>query len=196
MTSAALQQFTDAAKSLEPQIRASAEESEQTRRLSLPLIKAIAQAGLFRLWRPRSLGGEEVDAATAVRVIEEVSRIDGTTGWCLAIGSNTSLPSGYLPAQAARDIYGSDPDLVTAGTWPPLGEAVVTEGGYRATGRWPFASGCQHSEWIQGGCRILEGDQPRLRPDGTPVTRVLFFRAASLSVPPAATTCHTSSRVW
>jgi alkylation response protein AidB-like acyl-CoA dehydrogenase len=153
MTSAALQQFTDAAKSLEPQIRASAEESEQTRRLSLPLIKAIAQAGLFRLWRPRSLGGEEVDAATAVRVIEEVSRIDGTTGWCLAIGSNTSLPSGYLPAQAARDIYGSDPDLVTAALgrpWAkPLSQRAVTVP--PAGGRSPAAVS------IQSGSRAAAG---------------------------------------
>jgi alkylation response protein AidB-like acyl-CoA dehydrogenase len=174
--------FLEAVRELAPQIEASADESEQNRRLPMALVEAMAQAGLFRLWRPRSLGGDEVDVATGVQVIEAVSRIDGATGWCLAIGSNTSLLSGYLPSEAAREIYAGDPDIVTAGAWPPFGEAVVAPGGYRASGRWPFASGCHHSGWIQGGCRIVDGDQARLREDGTPVVRVLFFPATSCEI--------------
>jgi len=56
------------------------------------------------------------------------------------------------------------------------------DGGYRVTGRWPLGSGCQHCAWIVGGCRILDGDQPRLRADGTPVTRILFFPAAACEI--------------
>jgi alkylation response protein AidB-like acyl-CoA dehydrogenase len=174
--------FLDTVAALAPQIEAAADENERTRRLSVPLVGAMAQAGLFRLWRPRSLGGEESDPITVLRVVEAVSRIDGAAGWCVAVHGNGSLPSGYLPREGAREIFGSDPNTITAGTWPPLGEAVVVEGGYRATGRWPFASGCQHAQWIQAGCRIIDGDQPRLRADGTPVARVLFFPAASCEI--------------
>lgn len=174
--------FIDTVQALAPQIEAAADENEQARRLSPSLAEAIAQAGLFRLWRPRSLGGEEVDAATFVRIVEAVSRIDGSAGWCVCIAGNTSLPCGHLPKEAAREIFGSDPNIVTAGTWPPLGKAVVVDGGYRVTGRWPFASGCHHSASIQGGCRIFDGDQPRLRADGTPVVRVVFFPAASCGI--------------
>jgi alkylation response protein AidB-like acyl-CoA dehydrogenase len=35
-----------------------------------------------------------------------------------------------------------------------FGNAVVVDGGYRVTGRWPLGSGCRHSAWIVGGCRI------------------------------------------
>ncbi len=124
-------------------IEASADENERSRRLALPVVEAMSRADLFRLWVPRSLGGAEADIATVVRVVEAVSRIDGAAGWCLTIAGNTCLPAGYLPSRAARDIYAGDPMLVTAGTWPPIGQAVAVEGGYRATGRWPFASGCQ-----------------------------------------------------
>jgi indole-3-acetate monooxygenase len=174
--------FLDTVAALAPQIEAAADENERTRRLSVPLVGAMAQAGLFRLWRPRSLGGEESDPITVLRVVEAVSRIDRAAGWCVAVHGNGSLPSGYLPREGAREIFGSDPNTITAGTWPPLGEAVVVEGDYRATGRWPFASGCQHAQWIQAGCRIIDGDQPRLRADGTPVARVLFFPAASCEI--------------
>jgi len=167
---------------LAPLIEASADESERSRRLALPVVEVMSRAGLFRLWVPRSLGGAEVDIATVVRVVEAVSRIDGAAGWCLTIAGNTCLPAGYLPSGAARDIYARDSMLVTAGTWPAFGQAVAVEGGYRATGRWPFASGCQHAGWVQGGCRILDGDKARLEANGMPAVRVLFFPAASCEI--------------
>ena len=182
MSDAAPSSFLEAAAGLAPQIRSCAEEIEQSRRLPLPLVEAIAQAGLFRLWIPRSLGGEETDPMTLVRVVEEVSRADGAAGWCVAIGGEYGAFGGYLPVEAAREVYGNDRGVRTAGAFRPFGDAAVVAGGYRVTGRWPLGSGCQHSAWIVGGCRILDGDQPRLRPDGTPVTRLLFFSASDCEI--------------
>jgi indole-3-acetate monooxygenase len=182
MTSASSSHFVQAANALAPQIQASAEEGERMRRLPLPVVQAMAQAGLFRLWIPRALGGEEADPMTLVRVVEEVSRADGAAGWCAAIGGEYGAFGGYLSAGAACEIYGSDPLGITGGAFRPFGRAVVVEGGYRVTGRWPLGSGCQHSAWIVGGCQILQEDQPRLDPDGTPVTRLLFFPAASCEI--------------
>jgi indole-3-acetate monooxygenase len=182
MSDAASSSFLEAAAGLAPQIRSCAEEIEQSRRLPLPLVEAITQAGLFRLWIPRSLGGEETEPMTLVRVVEEVSRADGATGWCLAIGGEYGAFGGYLPAEAAREVYGNDGRVRTAGAFRPFGDATIVAGGYRATGRWPLGSGCQHSAWIVGGCRILDGDQPRLRSDGTPVTRILFFSATDCEI--------------
>jgi alkylation response protein AidB-like acyl-CoA dehydrogenase len=182
MADTAPSSFIAAAASLAPQIRAFAEEGEQSRRLPMPLVEAMAEAGLFRLWIPRSLGGEETDPMTLVRVVEEISRADGSAGWCMAIGGEYGAFGGYLPGDAAREIYGSDPNVRTAGAFRPFGNAVVVEGGYRVTGRWPLGSGCQHSAWIVGGCRILDGDRPRLRADGAPVMRILFFPAAECKI--------------
>jgi indole-3-acetate monooxygenase len=182
MSGTASSSFIDAANALAPQIRASADEIEQSRRLPSALVDAMAQAGLFRLWIPRSLGGEETDPATLVRVVDEVSRADGAAGWCTAIGGTYGAFGGYLPADAAREIYGRDPFVRTAGAFRPFGNAIVVDGGYRVTGCWPLGSGCHHSHWIVGGCRIMDGDQPRLRPDGTPATRILFFPAADCEI--------------
>jgi len=85
-----------AAKALAPQIVASAEDGERARRLSLPVVEAMAKAGLFRLWIPRALGGEEADPMTLVRAVEEVSRADGAAGWCLAISGEYGAFGGYF----------------------------------------------------------------------------------------------------
>jgi alkylation response protein AidB-like acyl-CoA dehydrogenase len=178
MSGAASSSFIEVAKALAPRIQAFTDESEQTRRLPVAVVEAIAQAGFFRLWIPRSMGGEETDPITLVQVVEQVSRVDGAMGWCVALGGSYGIFGGYLPADAARKIYGGDPYVVTAGAFRPFGRAVVVDGGYSVTGRWPLGSGCQHSAWIVGGCQILVGDQPRLGPSGMPVTRIMFFPAA------------------
>ena len=190
--------FIDAAMALAPQIRALAGEIDRCRRLPSSLVDAITGAGLFRLWLPRSLGGHETDPMTFVRVVEEVSRADGATGWCLALIGEYGVFSGYLPPETAHEIYGSDQNVRTAGQLRAAGEARVVDGGYRVTGRWQLGSGCQHANWIVGGCRIMDGAEPRLRADGTPFSRILFFLlkpaksstlgTASAYAAPAATT--------
>ncbi len=179
---AAATSLIDAAKALAPQIATAADEIERSRRLPNALVEALAQAGFFRLWIPCTLGGEEADPMTLVRVVEEIARADGAAGWCVGIGGEYGAFGGYLPAEAAREIYGSDPLVRTAGAFRPFGNAVVVDGGYRVTGRWPLGSGCQHSQWIVGGCRIFDGDQPRMTADGMPVSRILFFPAADCEI--------------
>jgi indole-3-acetate monooxygenase len=174
--------FVEAARALAPQIRAAGDEAERDRRLPNSLVAAFAREGLFRLWVPRSLGGEELDPMTFGRVLEEVSRADGAAGWCLAIGAGYGVLGGYLPAAAARELYGSDPHMRAAGALRPMGEAAVTDGGWRVTGRWPLGSFCEHATWIVGGCRIIEAGQPVLARDGAPVTRLLFFPAEACDI--------------
>jgi alkylation response protein AidB-like acyl-CoA dehydrogenase len=182
MPETAQSSFIDAAKGLAPQILELAGEIERSRRLPLPLVENMARAGLFRLWIPRALGGEETDPMTLVRVVEEISLADGAAGWCVALNGEYGVFGGYLPADTAREIYGRDPNVRTAGAFRASGNARVVEGGYRVTGRWQLGSGCQHSTWLVGGCRIMDGTEPRLRPDGTPVTRILFFPAQDCEI--------------
>ena len=97
--------FIEVAKALAPQIWEFAGEIEQSRRLPSSLVDAITGAGLFRLWLPRSLGGEETDPMTFVRVVEEVSRADGATGWCVALIGEYGVFSGYLPRKCIRNLW-------------------------------------------------------------------------------------------
>src|SRR5438445_3913446 len=173
MADTTLPSFIDAAAALAPLVQASVEESERSRRLPIPVVEAMAQSGLFRLWIPRSLGGEEADPMTLVRVVEEISRADGAAGWCMAIGAGYGAFGGYLQREAALEIYGSDPLVRAAGGLRPSGNAMAVDRGYRVTGRLPLGSGCQHSAWIVGACRLLDGDQPRIIADGTQVTPFL-----------------------
>jgi indole-3-acetate monooxygenase len=165
----------DLARALAPRIRSQAAEIEAARQLPRDLVLDLASAGLFKVAVPESEGGLGADIMTTLRVIEEVARADGSTGWCLAMGINTFRQSAQLAPAVRREIFYSDPVGVSAGSANPRGRAVAVPGGYRVTGHWFFASGCMHSSALHGACRVFDGDAPRLRPSGDQEVRIAFF---------------------
>jgi indole-3-acetate monooxygenase len=179
MTAAA--SIIDSVRSMAPTIRKNADSAEQERCLPKPVVRDLVDAGVFRMLVPRSLGGDEIELMTACRVVEEVAIQDGAVGWCAMIGACNGHFGGLMPTVGAREVY-ADRDVVLAGTFRPTGVAVAVDGGYRLTGRWPFASGIMHSHWLMGGCRILDGDRPRVTSTGTPVTKLLFLPRAEANV--------------
>jgi indole-3-acetate monooxygenase len=164
----------EAVGTLAPDIRAQSERIERDRRLPLDLVRAIARTGVFRSCVPRSLGGEEVEPATLVAALEELSRADGSTGWCAMIGATSGLVSAYLPESEARAIYGASPDVISGGVFAPTASAVLRQGHYRVNGRWRFASGCEHCDWLMGGC-MVQGDGP-------PQARMVLFPASDAEI--------------
>jgi alkylation response protein AidB-like acyl-CoA dehydrogenase len=175
----------EAALALEPRIRACADQIEQEGRLPDDLVRALSEAGIFRMLVPKTLGGSEVDPVTYSDVLEILSRADGSTGWCVMIGTGSSWGTAFLRPETAAEIL-SDPYVVMAGSFalPSGGRAHAVDGGYRVTGRWPFGSGCQHAAWMVGHSVIYDGESPRLGPSGAPLTRVMVFPRADATIIP------------
>jgi len=170
-----------AAQALAAPIRIAAEAIESGRRLPLELVHQMATHGFFRMCVPRVFGGLEVDVATLWQTIEAVAVADASAGWCVMIGSTSALPAAYLAEDTARAIY-SSADTICGGVFAPIGKAVVVDGGYRVSGRWPFASGCQHCTWLLGGSVVIEDGEPRLLANGAPETRMMLFAAGQAEI--------------
>src|ERR1700731_3406192 len=174
-------QTLDAARELAPKIRAAAGEIEKGRRLPMHLVREMQRAGVFRMVMPRSWAGPELDFLTQMRVIEELSIVDASTGWCAMIGVDGGYMTAYIDQAVAREMY-ADIDSVTATTFAPPGTAVKKGDGFIVNGRWPFASGCQHATWMIGHFVVFDGDSPRLQPDGLPETRFGFLPAKECEI--------------
>lgn len=171
----------EAVRALVPAIRERADEIERGRRVPLDLVRGLAEAGAFRMCIPRALGGGEEDVATLLQVIETLAEADGSAGWIVMIGATSGLVSGYMPAAAARDIYG-DPDVITGGVFAPRGQAVAVDGGYRAKGRWAFGSGSEHCSWLLGGCLVMEDGKPKMVGRGIPDSRMMLFPVSDVRI--------------
>ena len=151
-----------AARELAPEIRACAEAAETARTQPPALMRKLADAGVMGICVPAKYGGTELSAADMVRVIEEVSRADGSTGWCVMIGANTGVLAALLPERVAREIYADRPGVITGGAAAPLGRFRAVSGGHEVSGRWPFGSGCLHSDWLVGGTVPSESGELRV----------------------------------
>ena len=170
--------LVESATELAPIVSRLRDEIERERRLPTGLVETLRKLGFFSLWLARDFGGPELSLTDFVRVIEALARHDGSVGWCTMIAAVYSYFSGFLPEPVARRIFVNEKAAV-AGSFVPIGKAEIVDGGYRVTGRWPYGSGINHSEWILGGCVVHDADGPRLQRDGMPDERIIAFFPAS-----------------
>src|SRR5918911_2839392 len=147
------------------QIRCTAAEAEAMRRLPDEFMRQLKDAGLFSIYTPKEFGGLDLPLPQALRVVEEVARHDGSTGWLVALGlANAVFPAMLAEASAPR-VLGNGAALIPAA--PAFGvRAVPVEGGYRLTGRWGYNSGAPNADWIAAPVTIFDGDQPRMGESG------------------------------
>ncbi len=134
-------------------------EIERARRLPADVVARLREAGVFRLWVPRELGGLEADPAAVIDIIETLSAADGSTGWCSATGLASNTVGAFLPEAGARQLYRTGLEIA-GGALMPGGRAVrQADGSYLVDGRWSFGSGTLHCDWVVGGA-VLQADGP------------------------------------
>ncbi len=154
--------LVERARALQPLVASHAARAEAERTLPPELVRALADAGLFHVAVAASAGGAESDPRTQILVIEAIAQADGAAGWALMIGIEClGYASAALRPEVAKATIAEHPRAIFSGALNPLGRAVRVPGGVRATGRWPFASGCQHSDWFWGQCLEDVDGQPR-----------------------------------
>jgi alkylation response protein AidB-like acyl-CoA dehydrogenase len=152
-------------RDLLPAIRARRQEIEQSRRMPRDLVDALRDTRMFAMGAPRAIGGHEATPGELMRAIESVATADGSAGWCAMIATGNGVSAGYLSDKGAQEVF-ADPTAPTAGIAAPAGAATRVDGGVRITGRWPFASGITHCDWLWAGCLVMDNGRPRMTPFG------------------------------
>lgn len=169
-----------AARELAPVIASRSAETEAARQLPADLVAQLKKAGFFRMFVPRSHGGEELDLLSGMEVLEALGKADGSTAWTVMIGSETPHLLSLLPRASFDAVYSNGPDPIVGGAFNVQGQAEAVDGGYRATGRWNFASGSTHCDWLFGNCVVLKDGKPVPGPvEGMPpMTRAMLVPAS------------------
>jgi indole-3-acetate monooxygenase len=149
---------------LAPLVAAHRQDFDRERKLPDAVFQSLAEAGLFRLYLPASLGGPEFSPLDFMTIVEAASALDGSVGWLVGNGGGMSRIGGYLPAEVARGWFANPLAFVTSATGA-VGTATEVEGGYRVSGRWPFGSGSHHATRFMG----LASVKTAAAPDGPPL---------------------------
>ena len=175
---ATLDQVLSRIASLAPVVAQCAGEMEQERRLPTELVSTLKSARIYSMLVPRRYGGLELDAPSALRAISALAKLDGSVGWNAMIGHHASLIPFLTNQTLCEEIFRDRRDHILAGSGQPVGKAERVSGGWKVTGEWPFASGCQNAEWIGGNCVMMEGGSPIDASHGPgPMTRMCLMPA-------------------
>jgi indole-3-acetate monooxygenase len=136
-----------ATQALQARIAYQRDAIETSRRLPEELARGLAQAGFFRIFLPAAYGGLDMTPMDGIAVFEALAGADASVAWCVWNG-NTHWTAAQLSPEAAHAIH-DDPNVITANSTRPSGQAHVVDDGYRITGRWSAAASSLHG-WFFG----------------------------------------------
>jgi alkylation response protein AidB-like acyl-CoA dehydrogenase len=158
-----VQDVLESTRELGPTIASRARDIEAARRLPRDLLDELLAAGCFRVSRPRSHGGVGADLPDTMRMIESLARADASVAWTVMIGGSTWVDMAALPRTTFDALFAS-PDVITAGVFNPTASIHPVPDGYEVRGRWSFASGCEHADWLFGnGVEDVVDGAPQMR---------------------------------
>ena len=153
--------MVEAAATIADAARAAADEIESTQRLPHDITRAMIDAGLLQMYVRPSVGGPGTDPLTAYRAVETLAVADASVAWLSMVSSGCTWLTGWVADDVLREMCGDPCDLRIAGSYRPLGRAQPVAGGYRISGRWNFASGILHANWVIACCVIEDGAAPQ-----------------------------------
>jgi alkylation response protein AidB-like acyl-CoA dehydrogenase len=159
---------------------ARATEIDELRAFPDDLYDELEATGVFDAFTPAEFGGLELSLREMSDVIVEGARGNGSLGWLLMIGSAQGIGFGNFPEKTARRLLEEFPCLRTRGVFAPKGVAVPTEGGYRVSGQWPFASGGPNPHFLSGNCVVHRDGAPSIDADGHPEMLMVLMSASDL----------------
>ena len=152
------QAVLEGVRDLLPQIRDRADDAERLRVVPESSIKELEQTGFFRLLQPRRFDGLEADPVDFFTAVREIAGACGSTGWVSSVLGVHPWQVALFADEAQQAVWGSDTSTRLSSSYAPTGKAVLTDGGFRLSGKWSFSSGCDHAQWVLLGGLVFDGD--------------------------------------
>lgn len=133
---------------LVPILRERAQRSEDARVLLRDNEQLLHEAGLFRFHQPRLFGGMELPFVAVVDIVAELGRGCPSTAWNVGnLGAHHWILAFYDP-ETQHEVWDANPDaLIASSIALAAGRARARDGGFVVSGRWPFSSGVDNSDW-------------------------------------------------
>jgi len=152
------------AQAMIPALRDRENAAETARQVSGQTIAEMRDTGLFRAFQPARYGGYELDLDLLLHIGIALARGCGSSAWVGNLAMVHQWMIAGFSEHAQDDIWGDTPDAIALGTYAAAAEAVPVDGGFRVSGKWPFASGCDHGDWALLGAKFGGADGGKAPP--------------------------------
>jgi len=136
------------AREIVPQLRERAQAAEDARGLTRETEQLLHETGLFRFHQPKAFGGMELDFVAVVDIPAELARGCPSTAWNVGNLACHHWILGYYHPDTQREVWDANPDaLIASSIALAAGRGRKADGGFVVSGRWPFSSGVDNSDW-------------------------------------------------
>ncbi len=138
-----------------------ASEAEQLRELPQATIDDVERAGVFKMVVPSELGGWGL----GLRALADSTRVLAhgcmSSAWTLSflVLHNWFIVRG--PRELREDVFGDRSYAMIPCPLAPTGTATPVVGGYELNGRWQWATGVQHGNWVMVSAMVERDGGPQ-----------------------------------
>ena len=149
------------ARDIVPMLRDRAQASEDARVLTRGNEQLLHETGLFRFHQPKAFAGMELPFVALVDIVAEIARGCPSTGWNVGNLGCHHWILGYYAPDTQHEVWDANPDtLIASSIALAAGRARKVDGGFIVSGRWPFSSGVDNSDWNMLAATVFDGDRP------------------------------------
>ena len=137
------------AAALAPKFRARAADCETLRRTPDETIDDLIETRLHRMCQPARFGGSELDWEAVCEVSLVLGRGDCSQAWVSNIYAEHAYVIALFADEAQQEVWGTKIDALVSASIIPLRNGFErVSGGWKMSGRWSFASGLHHADWV------------------------------------------------
>src|SRR5471030_2361024 len=133
-------------------------ESEANRKLSDRAVELLHQSGVTRIVSPAAYGGYQLPIRALVEAERIVAQGSTAASWVLMVCAAHTFIAGRMSRRGQDAFFGGDAGMLIPGVPSLRGTGQRTAGGYILKGRWPYASGADHGDWVLVGCRGIQNE--------------------------------------
>jgi len=146
------------AREIVEELKKTEAESEASRKLSVRAVELLHQAGLTRIVSPAAYGGYQLPVRALVEAERIVAHGSTSASWVLMVCAAHTFIAGRMPRRGQDEIFGGDAGMLIPGVPSLRGTCQRAKDGFILNGRWPYASGADHGDWVLVGCRGIRNE--------------------------------------
>jgi alkylation response protein AidB-like acyl-CoA dehydrogenase len=110
---------------------------------------------------PKIYGGAALDLDTFFETTVILGEADASAAWIIAFYIEHNWMLCQFPETFQRELYADRTYVLAPAMLSPSGVARRVPGGYRLDGRWQWATGIVHADWVIAGAVDRDGERPR-----------------------------------
>jgi len=124
-----------------------AAEAEKLRRLPDDTVRDLIESGFTELLVPARFGGQQAPFPDIFDPVRRLAHGCTSSAWTIGFLGLHNWMLALFGEQAQQEAFGSRPFLAPA-PLAPTGRGLPVDGGIRLSGRWSWATGVMHGNWI------------------------------------------------